>query len=334
MAHARPEVIYVDESGNSGENLNDSQDPVFALAGVRLNDEQAAEIVQRVSAKIGKTGSELKSHALLRSDGRQSILLQELRTLPKNSVFTMMVHKRHMIAAKLVDLLIVETFDKVGRNMYADGSAKEWADRFYRHGPGAGDPPLWDALLDTFASFAWGKAAAPPGRLFKAIKAYLATVSGDLKKSFATLEHDRVREEAIKYWQSRQLGQLDDNLDPAVMAVFAFCLAVGENIGPFKVVHDEASVVERHKTVLMNAGDLPNLVHPGRKGVSLPVTDIVFTDSTSSPQIQIADWIAAATRRIGVQKIKPDAKKLSPELAELVEGWLLWWLWPEPLRPE
>ena len=87
-------VVAFDESGNSGANLLDPEQPVFALASLRVSDDLAAEI-------LCDTAKELKFNRLRRSaDGRQKVLRilnSELANRPEPSDlwFSQAIHGGH-----------------------------------------------------------------------------------------------------------------------------------------------------------------------------------------------------------------------------------------------
>ncbi|MCS7484656.1 DUF3800 domain-containing protein [Umezawaea endophytica] len=332
MSEAEPAVIYVDESGNTGENLRDDAQPVFTFAGVRLSDERASELVGTVATKLRKSGpEELKSRSLLRNDRTQKILLDALQQLPAETAFTLVADKQYVTVSKLVDLLVVETMANSGYDMYLDGSARSLAHLYYYIGPVIGDAEAWQRLLVTFVDFAVGKEEVSPDRFFASIEAYLATVSLDEHDPFSML--GSIQLEGWKWWTSRRRGEFKDSLDPALAAFAVFSHEIGQRIGPFKLVCDESAVIQRHASFVLNVGEYPDLANPGTNLPSSPITELVFADSATSAQIQIADWIAATSRRYAATRLKDSkAKPVLPEFGELVESWMVWNIWPDSVE--
>jgi hypothetical protein len=123
-------VLYMDEAGNTGENLLDRNQPVYALSAVRLEAEPAA---RAVTAALGRTQmTELKFAKLQRSGaGRRNILtlLGDLDLRPGTAVVAV-AHKPWMVAAKLVDELVEARILSRGEQMawYASGDAQTKAD--------------------------------------------------------------------------------------------------------------------------------------------------------------------------------------------------------------
>jgi len=67
-------AVFCDEAGFTGNNLLDSEQEVFALAGVAIDPGRAKEVVDRTVRDFKLQGSELKGSRMLKTDsGRQAI---------------------------------------------------------------------------------------------------------------------------------------------------------------------------------------------------------------------------------------------------------------------
>ncbi|MFI6095124.1 DUF3800 domain-containing protein [Lentzea sp. NPDC051213] len=328
MQSEEPVVVHFDESGNTGENLSDSAQPVFAFAGVRLDDDEAADLVAQVSAKLGWTApDELKSKSLLRNGRTQQVLLEVLGELPEDAAFAVVADKEYVAATKLVDLLVVEAMDAEGYNMYEDGSAKGIGLLYFHTGPVIGDRSAWQHLLACFVDMAAGKQNASPLVFFQAVEGYLATVQLD-DHPFDMLR--TVASESWRLWADRRDGTQKDVLDPALALFAKFCEEIGRRVGPFKAVCDESAVIERHVSLVMNVGSVVDLANPGTYLPPTPITALEFADSTVTPQIQVADWVAATVRRYAVTLLRDStAKPVLPGFKELVDNWMVANLWPD-----
>jgi hypothetical protein len=125
----------MDEAGSTGENLLDAEQPVYALAGVRVAEPEAEAAVR---AALGRTQmSELKFSRLRTSGaGRRNVLtfLQDL-DLGDRTAAVSVVHKPHMAALKLVDELVEPRMLQRGVQMawYASGDARRMAYTAVRH---------------------------------------------------------------------------------------------------------------------------------------------------------------------------------------------------------
>src|SRR5664279_242889 len=126
-------IVCMDESGNTGENLLDSVQPVFALAGVLLDEDTSEQVIRAALNHTQMT--ELKFAALRRSPpGRRNILsVIDDAALNVENVAVAVAHKPWMLAAKLVDELVEPRMLAAGRQMewYASGGHVRMADRLY-----------------------------------------------------------------------------------------------------------------------------------------------------------------------------------------------------------
>src|SRR5687767_15017916 len=104
---AAPDVeVAMDEAGNTGENLLDETQPVFALAGVHIATDHAQAAVAAALARAG--GVELKFSRLRRSAAGPRNILQLLSDAdlhPANCAIVV-AHKPWMLASKLIDELV------------------------------------------------------------------------------------------------------------------------------------------------------------------------------------------------------------------------------------
>lgn len=72
----QPPTVHIDESGNSGQNLLDPNQPVFALAAVELADDDA----ERIAATLRGDSDEAHYTKMRRSGGGRSLALTALPT--------------------------------------------------------------------------------------------------------------------------------------------------------------------------------------------------------------------------------------------------------------
>jgi hypothetical protein len=120
-----------------------------------------------------------------------------------------------------------------------------------------------------------------------------------------------------------------DVLDPAIPCLVELCRAVGDDIGRFHLVHDASKTISKHLPTLMALDQLP-AVTPGLPPVALPVASITFADSASSSQLQVADWVAGATRQVMQARATGITDPFIEQLAPLVDGWMRGGAWPNP----
>lgn len=143
-------VLYCDESGNSGPNYLDRQQPFYVLAGWVIPDsssEAAWIAVERARLRISPQADELKSASVLRGE-RQKLegaqLFRELGRLGSIPLF-LIAEKRFCVAGKIVETFLDPAFNPLLRNGITGDrdTKKEIANQLYERLP--------DAVLTQFA---------------------------------------------------------------------------------------------------------------------------------------------------------------------------------------
>jgi Protein of unknown function (DUF3800) len=319
-------IVYADESNNSGENLTDSHQPVFAASAVLMDATNAAAIVQSVRAQLPAGYGEAKYSSLSKSGTGRRVLLDVLARLPDGAARTYVAHKRFMIVAKIVDYLVVELAHGSGYDMYADGSALGLANLLYYAGPVLGDPAEFDRMLQTFVDALRPTKSTTIDDLFIAIEAYRQTAQDGLRDKIMLVEAAREHADEIDRLISH--AGMRDALDPAVPCLAELCYDMGTRIGRFRLVHDQSNTIARNALTLLTVDALPQIT-PVLKLPPLPAVEITFADSAAAPQLQLADWIAGATRQVADARFTGTQNPFVDQLAPLVDGWLSGGIWPD-----
>jgi len=320
-------VVYADESSNSGQNLLDPRQPVFTLAGVHLPDELAASIVDEVRSQLPATQGEPKYGSLTRSSGGRRALRRAFETMPEGSVRSYLIDKRFMVVTKLVDVLMEPLADADGLNLYEDQGGLALAELLRMAGPVLGDAAAFHQMLQAFVD--WVRQRVATDDFFTAIAAYKASIPEEHTDFAGWIELlENCREVADETAADLATGEQRDILDPAVPALYCLCTSFGEGVGRFRLVHDTSKVIDRNATLLRMVHLLPDLSRPGRFNDPLPAVQIDFADSTSRPQLQIADWAAGAVRQWAAHLAIGGGDRFSEELADVVKPWVVGAVWP------
>ncbi|MGY3206344.1 hypothetical protein ACVW19_006941 [Streptomyces sp. TE5632] len=320
-------VVYTDESSNSGQNLLDPHQPVFTLAGVHLSDELAASIVDEVRSQLPSTQGEPKYGSLARSSGGRKALKRAFGSLPEGSVRSFFIDKRFMVVTKLVDVLVEPLADADGLDLYEDQRGLALSDLLRMAGPVLGDEAAFQQMLHAFVD--WVRQRVATEDFFTAIAAYRASIPkehADFAGWIELLECCRGVADATA--ADLAADKQRDILDPAVPALYCLCTSFGEALERFRLVHDTSKVIDRNATLLRMVHLLPDLARPGYFNDPLPAVQIDFADSTSHPQLQIADWAAGAVRQWAAHLAVGGGDRFSEELADVVQPWVVGAVWP------
>jgi hypothetical protein len=110
--------LFLDETGYSGPNLLDDQQPLFTLATLGLDEVECKRLKQQHFGRAKM--SELKHSTLARRPSGQRMVLAFLDDLlsRKGAFRFYMVHKRFALTRKFVDHVIEPAFDARGLNLY------------------------------------------------------------------------------------------------------------------------------------------------------------------------------------------------------------------------
>ncbi|WP_159053421.1 DUF3800 domain-containing protein [Streptomyces regalis] len=320
-------TVHGDESSSTGENLLDAAQPVFCAAAIHLDDDLACQTVDEVKAQLPATHGEPKYTSLSQTGRGRDALVAAFDSLVSESIVAFIAHKRFMVVTKMVDVLVEPLAYETGFNLYDRDAALALANLYHLSGPVLGDPGAYDQMLQTFVDAVRRRSRASAADLFAAISAYRATTRPPLTEWVELLELTRGQaDDIIRRIAS---GETRDELDPAIPCLAVVCGEMGKIVGDFALVHDESSAVARGSVFLQYLHWLPDPARPGRTMERLPVTGVTFSDSTTAPQLQIADWVAGAVRQwatsLVISKADPFAERLEP----FAKRWSAGGIWPD-----
>ncbi|MGW0669939.1 hypothetical protein [Streptomyces sp. NPDC002746] len=210
--------------------------------------------------------------------------------LPEGSVRVSYAHKGFMVAAKMVNILVEPLAHRDGLNLYENG-ALQLAGMLHLIGVTTGLEASHKKMQEAFVG--WMRRQTSTDNLSASIAEHRKSVSvqsEELSQWLELLEHCRSVADATSP------EDRDDSLDPAVPTLYVIATGFREDLGDFRLVHDDSKVIDRHSANLSSVHLLPDVARPGkfnRKAAS----HISFADSLDHSQLQIADWTAGAVRQ-------------------------------------
>ena len=285
--------IVFDESGNTGPDLLNQDQPVFTLAATSISKEHAGLLLH----DMRKAGSkEVKFSRLRRSNrGRSQILnllSKDYLTVEKAKVFV--VHKRYMVVTKIIDILIETLAHEDGIDLYKDGANIAMANMHFHCMPVYCGEGRTKTLLRRFVQMMRNRTHGDIRRFYSAVRrAYEESQDKEFASSLAPLLlSERVIFEVLRHNKN--------SIDPAIPAFFHLCAKWGDHVGmPFSTLHDEATALSQERDFLrrfMWGGDEERLVGYDRRQFVLPLraTDLRFGRSENDVRIQVADILASS----------------------------------------
>ena len=313
-----PGTLYCDESGNTGSNLNDLDQPFYVLAGLVIPDGEAPSVealVQRLRVEGAVQSWEMKAGALMKTSRGRPALGRFLMGIRKMhvGVFVGVYEKRFGICARMVDDCLDASYnDRVEIGRMDNPLVKQ------RHAN-----TLYDALGDdTLRPWADAWRKGDQSLLVAATRDVCAALRKAGKKRLAhQIEGALVHADS---WVQPASALESVNLPVWIdfyMRVEYFCEAAG--LGPVQIVHDEipqfaAAYQEalRHDQqgrhhILIGPHGTP-WVHGIRR-----LTEYKSKSSLSCISLQAADAVASSVG--GFLKGSSESGRIDPVLAPVAE---------------
>ncbi len=145
-------TIYFDESGFTGYNLLDPQQPVFSIASADISEDRAEEVLRASFPRY--QGAEFHFTNIWRSGHKQGLKqfcshLHEVADLS----FCYVTDKRFAVLTKIMDFLVEPTITAAGYDFYNDGFCWKYSN-YVHYGLSQFAPPeLLDCLLKFYQDF-------------------------------------------------------------------------------------------------------------------------------------------------------------------------------------
>lgn len=283
-------IVAFDETGHTGANLLDPDQPVFALASVQLSDDDAARV-------LGGRRQEIKFVKLKRSRaGRKRIMdILDSPYLTEDCLLVSGLHKPFVAVAKIVDLLVEPLAYEHGVDLYERGANLALANMMYFCFPVLLGQQAFNLLRVRFV----GMVRAPS---LENIAAFYAVVD----RSYAEHRDDEIAADlavllATRVIAERHAGQWGDNqLDPSIPAFVHHASTWTQRLGAvFTIIHDQSKPIVNSQVILeamMSTTDRPVEVGYDRRKTVFPIaaSGIEFCSSDATPQLQVADVLAGS----------------------------------------
>lgn len=285
--------VYCDESGNTGVDLLNDVQPVFALATTTISDADAL----RLLAPFLMNGRAEAKYSRLKGKPRGQALLLELFSDPVFNIASTKLYaidKRFYLICHLVDKVIETVTHEAGGDLYDGDGAASLANVWFYTGEHILPGGHWHRVLNAFLQAIRVGNRGAYESFDQAVEAAF----------LAAPEQDRLF--AAPLMMAR--GRLDDFIgifgdlaafDPAVDAFSALMQAwMAETTGRFDVTHDRSKPMRRNEAFLrtLMTPAATRLVGYGSRQAELPlrIGRLEFGDSQQIPQLQIADLFAGA----------------------------------------
>ena len=300
-------IVHCDESGNSGDNYLESEQPFYVLAGwiTPANKlDEASGVVQKTLNNICPQRTELKAGAFLKNELRKNAAVDMFTQLGALGCMPIMVvaEKLYCLTGKIVETFLDPAFNAtIGPAFtYDTETKKELANTLMARLP--------KEVLGRFAeTYRHPTSEGFSHSLEEIARAATAYVNPELAKCLEG-SIPKIKEIAVSEGSNASsLGKISQSVNlPALMSLFLMVENLGRLgvIEPLKIVHDEQSVFEEdmrevHR-IHKDAGDFlvetPNSDIPYSNFRHIPL--IEFAVSKDNEMIQASDVLAGVVNHL------------------------------------
>jgi hypothetical protein len=287
--------IFLDESGFTGEDLANADQPIFVIASTKADDSRVADIFQ--NSFSGVQSRELKHSLLARTEAGRRRVSDFFHQVRGSGLFAAYIaHKQFCLLTKLVDLWVEPWMRKNRIDFYERGANRNFCNMawfclrtfesqdFLTQHLSAFQEMLRTRTLDSYKGFWRG--------LYKHSRSCRS-------ETREILEYFLFSESELGYGHLLSLPErsLDICCTSALRVVEHWRTQTEE---PLQIIHDASSNMGKDLWIwnVVTSGEMPP-VRVGAGGFTaqypLQVTETALRDSTCALQLQLADIVAGAT---------------------------------------
>lgn len=307
--------IYFDEAGNTGPDLLNEDQTIFAMASINMSSDKAKNLLSDILVD----GTKEAKFSNLRSGSAGLNRLSKFfskQKFTKEEVCLTVCHKKYFTVTKIVDLLYETLFHREGLDLYKDGANIGLSNLLFYCTPAFCDEEIFESLLKQFVQMIRSKSEDSIIEFFDlAEKLIDSSSSEDFKSTLSPL-----------LASSNIIGNVLENnsskdIDPAIPFFINHCAWWGEKIGPFAVVHDDSNLIEDQKITLnkiMDPQASGTYIGYDRRKYLFPlkVDKVQLINSSQKLELQVADIFAGSTTAYGMHL---SGKKQSSKLIGILE---------------
>lgn len=286
--------LYFDESGNTGVDLLNPDQPIFALASTNLDAEVCCELI---SPLMRQGQSEAKYTKIKNSRVGQQALIKFFSSTELGPLTTkfMLADKRYYLITHIVDKLIEPPLHEMDHDLYAGDAHVGLVNVWYYAGHTIFPGGHWERIMKAFLQAIRQRTRESFSHFDAVLTAAMPAVPYD-SLDFATgllLARGRLAKFIGVY--------LDQEVfDPAVdLFIDMVNRWMADTPNQLHVVHDRSKPLSRREGFLrtLMTPVAPRAIGYGNRQATLPlrVSHLAFGDSCSLPQLQVADLVAGAS---------------------------------------
>lgn len=288
--------IFFDESGNTGTNLLDSVQPVFALGSCDFTEREGKSLIKPL---MSMQSTEIKFVNLKRRTSGQDAIINLLKhrlVTPKRVMYAVL-HKKFVVVTKIVDDLIENFLSRQGYDLYQGAGNVALSNLLFMVIPAFCGQDEFDTFLTRFMVMTKKRDQASIDDFYHQIEVLndiCQQKGNDLSQEIFLLSE-------TKYYIHDIFDTLPSHSNnPAVPALFALSQYWGNLYKKgFNIKHDDAKPVEQQKQILQQFSAISQKKVKFGYGIRefeipLKTKRIEFIDSKTSYRIQLTDIITSS----------------------------------------
>ena len=289
-------TIFSDESGYTGPNLTNKDQPYFVLATISFEEHEAKAIRDSFFAHV--RARELKHSSLAKNIRQHSMVLEYLKYLQScpHRFKMYVIEKEFATVAKIVDYLVESTAHKMGLDIYSNGYAFALANMLYYLLVACESSAYRSALLTRFEGMMRYGSRIRYDEFFDYIEQPVA--SRELDRALDLVRATRrflVAEDVLRIGPEA----LDVSFTTALNLMAEWRKETDQD---FNLVHDMSSPMVKETKLWEALTDKslgPETIGYGPKTMEFPigVAKTIFENSSSWVGLQLADVLAGSVAR-------------------------------------
>jgi hypothetical protein len=289
----KPQKVYCDESGTTGNNLLNPDQPYFSYASIAIDDDIAQACVEKVIKDFRVQGGELKAKNLLGfSKGRRAI--SYILECHHEKILVSIYHKKYSLACKLFEYIFEPPLAQANSFFYEVGFHKFIATLLYAHLKASARHA--EIIFADFEKMMRRLDETSATSLFSVIDFPSMAPIFELVKEFCHYNRTAISEELGSLRASGDTGKWV--LDLTDTALFSHLGTWGEKFDQIDVYCDKSGAANDFRKMLdVMIGRREKLYYNAFSDKEQPITfnlakEISMVDSVHHPGIQLADVVA------------------------------------------
>ena len=288
------QIIAFDESGNTGQNLLDENQPYFALGSVNYNEDQLDEIFKIFDSSAVEL--HFKSLKKYQKSKKQIIELCNHDLLSFKNVKYYIVNKKIALIGHIVDRFIEPVLYEIGKNIYKDRSNLVLTNLLYVFSQQAWNKDLVKKFLFSFQNFIRQPSIKSISEFYSSNSNLIKSIDDDNQKNL------------LKIIDSSKLLMdiIIDSIEPYTIDLTFPTFNVlthkwyEELNSTFEIIHDNSKAIEFWKSVIEILADPQKMdekeVGYGNEKMTYPLkfTKLELVNSEDYRLVQIADLLTSS----------------------------------------